>query len=931
MTSFQYPANAGLPSTDALERARVALSFLSPNCPRQEWVYIGMGVHDEFGEDGWPIFDAWSAGGDSYKASTAREVWKSFHQGGGKGFGYVVELAKKEGFDARVKGYSKPTAEQIAEREAKHAERQKVHAAEELVEEAEAAIRANQRWDAAKPATDDHPYLKKKGVKAHWLRVGRWFKKDHVTGKKLELHNVLYLPLKNTRWEIRSLQGITADGDKIYLSGGAKQGNFFPIGKQKKSAEGANIYGFAEGYATAASAHELTGIAVLCCFDVGNMVHLVRLMRERWPDAELIIFADNDTKTAEKGRGNPGMEAAFKVGKECNAAVVVNRHGGDFNDLVQEHGAEAAQAAFAARVVPTAAYEAPNPPAPPPLPPIKIDLDAGEQPLFHQYFEMLGYDGDRYFLYDRAKQQVRSFNFKDTAGDGLFFDLAPREFWEMNFSVTREGGAKFDRVVAAEHMKSCALAVGIYKPDCVRGRGAWMDAGRMVYHFGDALMVDGERVGFDALRGRHLYERRASSTKPALEILSDEEGAGLLNLAARFRFEQPGAALLLLGWIFLAPIGGALPWRPHVWITGEAGSGKTTLHERFVCTLLRGMSAHVNGDTTAAGLRQTLKNDAFPILIDESESKDKESQHRMQQMLTMLRQASTETGAMTFKGTPGGASQSFQIRSMACLASIVIGIENKADEDRFVRLPLRKTGTSAQGRDDVWGVTESMLADLQRDELLPARLLARALHLYPQLRTCLVSFTKAATEHFGSARHGDQFGTLLAGAWMLRHSAAATLEEAQQEMKSFDWQANFKAATEEKESDACLRSLLEAKIRADGTDYPVSVLVARTLNIEVEGHGVQSTIAKRYLTDHGLSIKNEDDGNKYLLIANGHTAIDHLFAGTKFPTGYRDHLRVIDGAKAVHAWRFGAEKKRALAIPVAALNLVDDGADGPPL
>ena len=40
-------------------------------------------------------------------------------------------------------------------------------------------------------------------------------------------------------------------------------------------------------------------------------------------------------------------------------------------------------------------------------------------------------------------------------------------------------------------MHDLARARGIYRPDCVRGRGAWMDSGSMVYHSGDGLMVDG--------------------------------------------------------------------------------------------------------------------------------------------------------------------------------------------------------------------------------------------------------------------------------------------------------------------------------------------------------------------------------------------------------------------------------------------------------
>lgn len=339
------------------ERVRRALECISAKLPRDEWVFVGMGVHDELGEEGWELFDEWSATArEVYNAADTRTTWKSFKQGRGKSFGYVVNLAKASGFDSSNKNYKKPTEAEKVARVAQQEERRKIHAAQEAIEEAEAAIRAQKRWSEAKPATDDHPYLKMKGVKSYGLRIGPWWKRDPVTEAQIEFPNSLLLPLKDAYGKVWSLQGITEDGDKHHLAGGAKNGKFLVIGKPKTNAEGKLIYGFAEGYATAATAHELTGVAVLCCFDVGNMVRLVREVREKKPDAELIIFADNDTKTEAKGRGNPGMKAALQLGMEYDAAVVYAPDGGDFNDLVREQGPEAAMAAFDARKVPTAPY-----------------------------------------------------------------------------------------------------------------------------------------------------------------------------------------------------------------------------------------------------------------------------------------------------------------------------------------------------------------------------------------------------------------------------------------------------------------------------------------------------------------------------------------------------------------------------------------------
>lgn len=337
------------------ERVREALAFISSDCDRDTWVYVGMGVHDELGEDGWALWDDWSAEADSYKPADARAVWKSFEPGGGRGFGSVVDLAKKGGFDPRMKGKA-PTKEAIMEREAKRAERAAVHAAEEALEAIAAVVKAQERWTAGAPASPDHPYLKKKGVQPHGLKVGTWPKLDPVSGKVRQLENVLILPVKNRKGHIVSLQGITPTGEKFHMYRGDKIGNFYPLGDKHKTVDGVQEIHFAEGYATAASGHEVSGHFTLCCYDAGNLMHVVRSVRDAKPDARLVILADNDTQREAEGKGNAGMRKATEVALETGAFVAHVPEGGDFNDLRLAHGDAAVLARVEAAVVPTAPY-----------------------------------------------------------------------------------------------------------------------------------------------------------------------------------------------------------------------------------------------------------------------------------------------------------------------------------------------------------------------------------------------------------------------------------------------------------------------------------------------------------------------------------------------------------------------------------------------
>lgn len=73
------------------------LSFISADCPHEEWVAIGMALQDE----GFPcsIWDSWSqTAKHRYDPSVIAPKWKSFKKGGGVSFGTLVDRAKRSGW-----------------------------------------------------------------------------------------------------------------------------------------------------------------------------------------------------------------------------------------------------------------------------------------------------------------------------------------------------------------------------------------------------------------------------------------------------------------------------------------------------------------------------------------------------------------------------------------------------------------------------------------------------------------------------------------------------------------------------------------------------------------------------------------------------------------------------------------------------------------
>src|SRR5205823_12904585 len=125
--------------------------------------------------------------------------------------------------------------------------------AERGVEEArrhvEAAARADAIWRNILPCTE-HPYLDRKAVRAHGVRISR---------------GDIVVAVRDAEGLLHSLQFIAEDGDKKFLFGGRIRGGYFAIGRP------ADVILVGEGYATCASAHEATGYPVAVAFDCGNL------------------------------------------------------------------------------------------------------------------------------------------------------------------------------------------------------------------------------------------------------------------------------------------------------------------------------------------------------------------------------------------------------------------------------------------------------------------------------------------------------------------------------------------------------------------------------------------------------------------------------------------------------------------------------------
>ncbi|MGT2471666.1 toprim domain-containing protein [Paraburkholderia terrae] len=804
--------------------------------------------------------------------------------------------------------------------------------------------------------------------------------------------DALLIPIWDRTKTIFTLQAILPDAkklgrDKDYLSGGDKRGRFFSIGKpvgingEDVDTKGPNaVILICEGYATGASLHAATGHAVIVAFDAPNLLPVAEVIRERFPLAKIIVAGDNDQWTLRPVK-NPGVTRANEVRDAVGALVAIphfdealgveNDAGkikgpNDFNDLAKLEGDDAVRAVIANTLNPPAVVEPVNVAAP------AVDvapwediasaegvevLDAPEdddelpgvmffeskptapsapavpapkgetidRPADNPYFKLLGHDRGTYYVFQNEAKQVKAITKADFSENGLY-ELAPPNWWELHFPGGK--GAKFNKAAAVNFLIRACLDRGIYDPSNTRGRGAWIDSGRVVFHSGSHLQVDGVKTEVTDIASRFVYEVARDLPVLGDDVATDEEGQWVIATAEKFRWEKPASALLVAGWAALAPLCGAIAWRPHIWLTGGAGCGKSTILNQFLAPLASGaddgedgIALLANGNTSEAGLRQCLKADALPVLFDESESNRERDADRIQSVLSLIRQASTESKFKTLKGTAGGEAMSFHIRSMFCMASIQTALKQQADVERLTVLRLRDKRDNKAG-DLAWSDLEIELSKLRGNGDFARRIINRSLRLMPITIKNIRTFVSAAARKFGNQRDGDQYGTLLAGAWSLFSSDVATDEQATDLIESLEWNVYVEPDADDRFDG--LKALTCCIVRTDRGEATILELVQIAGGDEVEGlSGFGLPAAERMLGRYGLRRSGND-----LQVSNKNDARVELMAKTNFNADLRGQLLRIPGARPGEkpVYFKGAGTDRYLSVPLAGLFATQDDA-----
>ena len=323
-----------------LEEAESALRVLDSS-DTEVWIKVAGALKHEFDDDAEQVWIDWSSNYSGFNEKECRTRWKSIKTTGSKKTATIATLfylAREAGWTREVPKQSpeekaaaaKRQAERVqqqAERDAR--ERAEIHAWHERVSSV-----ANEIWESL-AVVGSSRYL---GAKKVGANGGRFFNRavlfvtheDHLEvvedpaaikaffdlpkESQQPFHffkrGYFVLPLRDVAGKIWALQVITPSGKKMFMRNARKSGLFCALGEAANDRPLVLV----EGFATGASVYEATKSPVWVCLDCHNLKVVADSARKAFPEAPIIMAADDDYAT----EGNPGVtcatEAAESVG-----------------------------------------------------------------------------------------------------------------------------------------------------------------------------------------------------------------------------------------------------------------------------------------------------------------------------------------------------------------------------------------------------------------------------------------------------------------------------------------------------------------------------------------------------------------------------------------------------------------------------------------
>jgi hypothetical protein len=487
-------------------------------------------------------------------------------------------------------------------------------------------------------------------------------------------------------------------------------------------------------------------------------------------------------------------------------------------------------------------------------------------------FRALGREGKTNYLWSNKNSTQYEIVNSALASETELQALCGVDWCESNYGEPDKAGKlRVDyRALASDILRSIEK-VGQFSPDNIRGAGVWIDdkdKSALVVNSRQFFRTDGktmDRVGdyvYPAVGDLGITKETPQATV--------EQMRELLKLLQGWDFSRDSDAVMLLGWISLAYLCGALEWRPHCSVTGERGSGKSTLITLFK-DLLGGAAMSLDGGTSAAGIRAKMRRNSIAIILDEAESKDA---RKMTQHMNFFRTGSS--GGTRLQSNQDQQSIEYTIRSIGMLSSIVPPVMEASDQSRFLFIQINGVKNKL--------VKPHLIADHEAAKALGKTMFSRTLNLWPRMSRAQQLIREVAYETLTDTRPVDTLSPCIAAAWCQINDAEMTIDDARQFLAELDLEADFERMDEIKDHEELFDHMMSSVIEVC-ENGKVSKL---TLSSVCEGASVERStkLYKEALEKVGIvAFADQNDHSPWIGIWSGCPGFRALFRGTKFAQG----------------------------------------------
>lgn len=526
---------------------------------------------------------------------------------------------------------------------------------------------------------------------------------------------------------------------------------------------------------------------------------------------------------------------------------------------------------------------------------------------------------------------------------GVLAAVCGRAWLEQKFIKYTKDGSEIDTKTASADIASACASKGTFRDsDRVFGTGVWSpDKKTLVVNTHHAVFSGtGETMGRIEENRREIYLNTGAMTPPAFCPVSDadyQRVCSKINADLDTWTWDDGliSPVLVMGWMTMVVYLGLVDRRPHVWMVGPRGSGKSRLLS-YLTHMLTGYIKHTDmgAAVTEAGLRQALQDSCFAFILDELEKENTDNGHKLStaidQVLKIMR-AAYSASSTVFKGTADQQGKEFRIQTSVLAASISEPALEPADRTRVVMVKLKpRQGASGQPPKDLspaesaiffWGTIHRW---------------GRFQHIYD-----VVQQHWTAVAGSGDGREAETFGTILAAGMVsiLDIQTDADIQTALRRMVARIQPQLDEVRQGTAEHEIILRTLLTQNVSVEyhETDDQGNGRVNRETR-SVGGlvrnlvDGGDNTDEIRALALLGLTVR-EKDGQTCLAIPLRHSGLLSLLKGSRYNKdgAWAGGLKDVPGAVWGHPVRVSGQVMRCVLVPAAGLSLQtsDDRQESP--